>query len=139
MSTKHPEIGKGIEDAAIRNNENEAIDSPTPRNNEAKTPHCNMYNLVMELRTVRAQKRVCTCGTPVAIGLEKHGRAIAHLFALASSAGLASQLQPQEPYKMRTARRRLCCAGMLFLVSRSLAHTSLFWSLNTSPKKGPPL
>ena len=58
---KTSRIGKGIEDAAIRNetNENEAIDSPTPRNNEAKMPHCKIYNPMMELTTVRARERVC--------------------------------------------------------------------------------
>ena len=32
-------------------NENEAIDFPTPRNNEAYTPHCKIYNTLsmMEL------------------------------------------------------------------------------------------
>ena len=50
-------------------NENEAIDSPTPRNNEAKMPHCNIYNPMMELTTVRARERVCTYGTPVASAL----------------------------------------------------------------------
>ena len=53
-------------------NENEAIDSPTPRNNEAKKPRCTIYNPMMELTTVRAWERVCTYGIPVAIGLRKH-------------------------------------------------------------------
>ena len=35
-----------------KTNENEAIDSPTPRNNEAKMPHCKMYNPMMELSSV---------------------------------------------------------------------------------------
>ena len=65
-------IGKGIEDAAIQKNEKEAIDTPTSRNNEAKMPHCKIYNPVMELTTVRARERVCTCGIPVAIGQRKH-------------------------------------------------------------------
>ena len=52
-------------------NGNEALDSPTPRNIEALTPHCKIYNPMMELTTVRARKRVCTYGIPVAIGLRK--------------------------------------------------------------------
>ena len=51
---------------------NEAIDPPTHRNNEAKMPHCKIYNPMMELKTVRARGRVCTYGIPVAIGLRKH-------------------------------------------------------------------
>ena len=39
----------------FKTNENEAIDSPTPRNNEAKMPHCKIYNPMMELTTVRAR------------------------------------------------------------------------------------
>ena len=38
--------------------ENEAIDSPTPRNNEAKMPHCKIYNPTVQLTTVRARERV---------------------------------------------------------------------------------
>ena len=53
-------------------NENEAIDSPTPRNNEAKMPHCKIYNPMMELTTVRARERLCTYGKPVTIGLRTH-------------------------------------------------------------------
>ena len=53
-------------------NENEAIDSPTPRNNEAKMPYCKIYNPMMELTIARARERVCTYGIPVAIGLRKH-------------------------------------------------------------------
>ena len=53
-------------------NENEAIDSPTSRSNEAKMPHCKIYDHTTELTTVRARERVCTYGIPVAIGLRKH-------------------------------------------------------------------
>ena len=57
-------------------NENEAVEFPTPRNDEAKTFHFNIkiYNPVMELTTVRAQERVYvpTYGTLVAIGQQKH-------------------------------------------------------------------
>ena len=41
----------------FQSNENEGIDSPTTRNNEAKMPHCKIYNPLMELTTVRARKR----------------------------------------------------------------------------------
>ena len=54
---------------SIQPTENEAIDSPTPGNNEAKMPHCKIYNPMMELTTVRARERVCTYGIPVAIAL----------------------------------------------------------------------
>ena len=30
-------------------NENEAVDSPTPRDDEPKMPHCNINNPMMEL------------------------------------------------------------------------------------------
>ena len=53
-------------------NENEAIDSPTPRSNGAEMPHCKIYNPIMELITARARERVRTYGIPVAIGLRKH-------------------------------------------------------------------
>ena len=53
-------------------NENEAIDSPTPRDYEAYMPHYKIYNPMMELPTVRARERVCTYGIPVAISLRKH-------------------------------------------------------------------
>ena len=49
-------------------NENEAIDSPRPRSNEAKTPHRKIYNSVKELTTVRSRQRVCNYGISVAIG-----------------------------------------------------------------------
>ena len=52
--------------------ENEAIDFPTPRNKEAKMPHCKTYHPVIELTTVRARERVCTYDIPVAFGLRKH-------------------------------------------------------------------
>ena len=39
-------------------NENEAIDTPTPRTNDAKAPHYNIYNPVMELTSLRARERV---------------------------------------------------------------------------------
>ena len=73
MSTKHPELERGSKMRLFETNENEAIDSPTPRNtNEAKIPHCKIYNSMMELTTVRARERVCTYDIPVAIGLRKH-------------------------------------------------------------------
>ena len=37
--------------------------------NEAKMPHCKIYNPMMELTTVRARERVCTYGVLVAFGL----------------------------------------------------------------------
>ena len=51
---------------------NEAMDSPTPRNNEVKM--CKMHKPMMGLTTVRARERVCTYGIPVAIGLRRHER-----------------------------------------------------------------
>ena len=33
----------------FKTSENEGVDSPTPSNNEAKMPHCRMYNPMMEL------------------------------------------------------------------------------------------
>ena len=39
---KTSRIGTGIEDAANRHNENDALDPPTPRN-EAKAPHGKRY------------------------------------------------------------------------------------------------
>ena len=56
----------------FKTNENEAIDCPTPRNNEAKMPHCKIYNPMTELKTVTARERVCTYGISVAFGLRKH-------------------------------------------------------------------
>ena len=38
-------------------NENEAIDSPTPRNNEAKITHCKMYNPMMELTNRESSRK----------------------------------------------------------------------------------
>ena len=49
-------------------NENEAKDSPIPRSNEAKMPHCKIYRPMTELITVRARESVSTYGIPVAIG-----------------------------------------------------------------------
>ena len=69
MSTKHPELERGSKIRQFETNENEGIDSPTPRNNEAKIPHCKIYNPMMELTVVRAGERVCTYGILVAIGL----------------------------------------------------------------------
>ena len=34
-------------------NETEAIDSPTPRINEAKRPYCKIYNPMLELKASR--------------------------------------------------------------------------------------
>ena len=67
--TVHPKgPGKRVEDAAILNKDMRLyIDAPTPRSNEAKMPHCKIYNPMMELTTVRARERVCTYGIPVAI------------------------------------------------------------------------
>ena len=53
-------------------NGDEAIDSPTSRNNEAKTPHCKRCNPVVELTTVGARGQVCTYDISVTIGLRKH-------------------------------------------------------------------
>ena len=47
--------------------ENEAIDSHKLRINESEMPHCKIYN--HELETVRARKRACMYGIPIAIGL----------------------------------------------------------------------
>ena len=69
MQTKHPELERGSKMRPFETNENEAIDSPTPRDNEAKLPHCKIYNPLTELTTVRARERVCTYGIPVKIGL----------------------------------------------------------------------
>ena len=55
----------------LETNENEAVDSPTPRIYEAKKPHCKIYNRMMELTTVRSREMVCTYGVQVAIGLQK--------------------------------------------------------------------
>ena len=44
-------------------NENEAIDSATPRNNESKMPHCKIYNPMMELTSGPADDAKCH-GTP---------------------------------------------------------------------------
>ena len=56
--------------------ENEAKEFLIPRNDEAKTFHCDIkiYNPVMELTTVRARERVYvpTYGIPVEIGQQKH-------------------------------------------------------------------
>ena len=49
MSTKYPELERGSKMRLFETNENEAIDSPTPRNNEDKIPHCKRYNPMMEL------------------------------------------------------------------------------------------
>ena len=64
-------LDRGSKMRRFETNENEAIDSPTPRN-EAKTPYCKRYNPVMELTTVRARGQVCTYGIPVVIRLRKH-------------------------------------------------------------------
>ena len=54
--------------------ENEAMDSPTPRN-EAKKPLCKRDdNPVVELTTVGARRRVCTYGLPEAFGLQAGSR-----------------------------------------------------------------
>ena len=66
MPTKHPEMERGSKMRLFETIENEA------RNSEARTPHCKMYNPMMELTTVRARERVCTYGIPMAIGLRKH-------------------------------------------------------------------
>ena len=52
MSTKHPQSeSEWIEKMRLfETNENEAMDPPTPRDNEAKMPHCKMYNPMMELK-----------------------------------------------------------------------------------------
>ena len=65
-------------------NEKEAIDSPTPRKNETKMPHCKAYHPVMELTTVRARERVCTYGIPVAFGLRKDGGPSAYYFRMST-------------------------------------------------------
>ena len=56
------------------NGSSEAIDSPTHLVilRLECLAHCKIYNLMMELTTVRARERVCTYGIPVAIGLQKH-------------------------------------------------------------------
>ena len=54
-------------------NENEAIDSPKPRDYEVKMPYCRIDNPMTELSPVRAREKVCTYGVLVAIGLRKHG------------------------------------------------------------------
>ena len=53
----------------------QAIDSLIPRI-DAKAPHCNSYNPVMELTNTGARRRVFTYGPPVAIGLRWYGRYI---------------------------------------------------------------
>ena len=60
MSTKHPELERGSKIRLFETNENEAIDSPSPRNIEAKMPHRKIYNPMMELTTVRARGRLPT-------------------------------------------------------------------------------
>ena len=77
MSTKHPELERGSEMRLFETNQTEATDYPTPRNTEAKMPHCKIYNPMMELTTVRARERVCTYGIPVAIALRVFRRPIA--------------------------------------------------------------
>ena len=72
MSTKHPELERGSKMRLFETNENEAIDSPKPRNNEAKMPRCKTHHRMMELTAVRARERICIYGTPVAIGLRRH-------------------------------------------------------------------
>ena len=67
-----PELERGSKMRLYETNENEAIDSPAPRNNEVKMTHCTTYHPVMELTTVRARGRVCTYAIPVAIDLRKH-------------------------------------------------------------------
>ena len=47
--TKHPKSERGSKMRLFETNENEAIDSPTPRNNDAKMPHCEIYNPMTEL------------------------------------------------------------------------------------------
>ena len=54
-------------------NENEATSSPTPRH-KTKTPHCKIYNPVMELTTVGAWGQVRTYGIRVAIDLRKNAK-----------------------------------------------------------------
>ena len=64
-------LERGSKMRLFETNGDEAIDSPTPRN-EAKTPYCKRYNPVMELTTVGARGQVCTYGIPVVIRLRKH-------------------------------------------------------------------
>ena len=49
MPTKHPELGRESKMRVFETIENVAIDSPTPRNNEAKISHCKIYNRMLEL------------------------------------------------------------------------------------------
>ena len=65
-------------------NEKEATDSPTPRKNEAKMPHCKAYHPVMELITVRAREMMCTYGTLVAFGLRKDEGPSAYYFRIST-------------------------------------------------------
>ena len=57
MSTKHPELERGPKMRLFETNEDEALDSPTPRDNEAQVPHCKIYNHMTELTSVRARER----------------------------------------------------------------------------------
>ena len=53
----------------LETNENDAVESPTPRDDKGSMPHRNTFNPTMDLTTVRARRRLSTCGKPVAIGL----------------------------------------------------------------------
>ena len=74
MPTKHPELERESKIRLFETNGNKAINPPTPRYNEGKTPHCKMCNPVKGRTTVRARERVCTYGIPAAIGLRKHDK-----------------------------------------------------------------
>ena len=49
MSTKHPGLARASKTRLYETNEHEAIDSPRPRDHEAKMPHCKIYNPMTEL------------------------------------------------------------------------------------------
>ena len=46
-------LERGWKMRLFETNENEAIDSPTPRSNEAKMPHYKIHNPVMEVKQGR--------------------------------------------------------------------------------------
>ena len=54
-------------------NQNEGIDSPTPRDNEARMPHCRMYNPIYDgARDRKSSRKGEYLDIPIAIGLRKH-------------------------------------------------------------------